>query len=290
MIRLHHIIHPIQSFKSLYSRLSTGIYKRYAERQFLKIPRGQRNSCWCGGALQQFKWHQSYGVCAKCGCYVNRRPPLPEELKRLYSYKVYWHTIQRLKGHPTIEHRSMNDRSDGRVDYWLGLIERYGPSVGQVVEVGCAHGVLLAELKARGYDCIGVEPDELTAEWTRQNMGIDVRPAFFPDVELPKCDLFLAFDVIEHSPVPETFAKGVAQLLNPGGVAIIQTPIDRHDYQPAFGNMFDKVFDDLEHLYIFTTESIHRLSDVAGLLLIAEDRWRLAHEIVVLRKEPFNHG
>ena len=160
-------------------------YRHFAERLFRDIRRDERDRCWCGGELLPFKWHHSYGVCAKCGCYVNRHPPLSEELKRLYSFDLYWHTRQKLKGHPAIEHRPINDRSDGRVGYWLGLIQRYGPSAGQVVEVGCGHGVLLAELKARGYECVGIEPDELTAEWTKQNMGLDVRPGFFPGVELP---------------------------------------------------------------------------------------------------------
>lgn len=255
------------------------------ERQFRNIRRGKVDSCWCGGGLLPFKWHASYKVCTKCGTYVNCRPPLPEELKRLYSFELYWHTRQQLKGFPVIEQRPANDRSDGRVDYWLGLIKRYRPSTGLVVEVGCAHGVLLAELKARGYKCIGVEPDERTAEWARENVGLDVRPGLFPNVDLPKCDLFLGFDVIEHSPVPVAFMNGVAQLLNPGCVAIIQTPIDRYAYQPPFGDMFGLVFDDLEHLYIFTQTSLRRLSETAGLMAIAEDSWRLAHEIVVLRRE-----
>jgi 2-polyprenyl-3-methyl-5-hydroxy-6-metoxy-1,4-benzoquinol methylase len=158
-----------------------------------------------------------------------------------------------------------------------------------VVEVGCGSGVLLVELRTRGYECIGVEPDEQTAEWGRESRGLDVRPGFFPDVDLPKCDLFLAFDVIEHALDPEAFMKEVAQLLNPGSVAIIQTPIDRYGYQPPFKNMFDAVFDDLEHLYIFTTQSIHRLEDTTGFITVAEDSWQLAHEVVVLRKRSQCH-
>lgn len=178
----------------------------------------------------------------------------------------------------------MNDLDDGRVDYWLGLIERHSPSSRSVLEVGCAHGVLLRQLKSRGHECIGVEPDERTAEWVRENMGLDIRAGLFPDIDLPKCDLFLSFDVIEHSPDPIAFMKGAAQLLGPDGVAIFQTPIDRYDYQPPFGKMFDLVFDDLEHLYIFTPRSLRILVEMAGLLTIAEDSWRLAHEIVVLNK------
>ncbi|CDM65081.1 Methyltransferase domain [Pyrinomonas methylaliphatogenes] len=284
-MHLRHFSHPIRSAKSLYRKVSMAVYRCLAERQFRNIRRGQRDRCWCGGELLPFKWHPSYGVCANCGCYVNRRPPLPEELKRLYSFNLYWLTRQRLKGHPTIEHRPENDLSDGRVAYWLGLIERYGPSVGRVVEVGCGHGVLLAELKARGYECVGVEPGEQTAEWTRQNMGIDVRAGFFPEVDLPKCDLFLAFDVIEHSPEPEAFMKGAAQLLNPGGVAIIQTPINRYDYQPPFGERFEAAFDDIEHLFLFTDKAMQELARRSRLQIVSmTERLWLHHEICVFGK------
>jgi len=284
VLKLRHILHPIRSAMSLYRMMNRYVYSYFAKRQFSNIRRGRRDRCWCGGGLVPFKWHPSYGICANCGCYVNWHPPLPEELKRLYSFDLYWRTRQRLKGHPTIEHRPVNDRSDGRVDFWLWLIERYGASAKRVVEVGCGSGVLLAELKSCGYKCIGVEPDEQTAKWVRQNMGLDVRPGIFPHVDLPKCDLFVALDVLEHSPNPEGFMRGAAELLNPGGVAIIQTPIDRYDYEPPFGNMFGKVFDDLEHLFIFSATSISRLVDTLELRPIANDQWCLAHEIVVFQR------
>ena len=292
-LRLRHILHPVRSARTAY-RLCAGFFnekavcavrRRLVRHTFRSIRRSRRDRCWCGGPLQPFKWHKGYGVCACCGCYVSRRPPLPEELKRLYSFELYWHTRQLAKGHPTLESRAVKDRADGRVDYWLGLVQRYGPVPGRVVEVGCAHAVLLAELQSRGYQCVGVEPDEQTCQWAREHMGVDVRAGLFPDCELPKCDLFLAFDVIEHSHCPRTFLQHAALLLNPGGVAIIQTPLDRHDAEPPFNGMFDKVFDDLEHLFVFTRESLQELSDVCGLAIVAEESWRLAHEVVVLKKK-----
>jgi hypothetical protein len=143
MMRLRNVLGPLRAARSFYSRISRSAYRRFAEPTFRKMRRGHRDLCWCGGDLLPFEWHPSYGVCSQCGCYVNRRPPLPEELKRLYSFKLYWHRRQRLKGHPSIEQRPATDRRDGRVDYWLGLIQGYGPSNGRAVEVGCGHGVLL---------------------------------------------------------------------------------------------------------------------------------------------------
>lgn len=285
MNRLIHMVRGIHSGKSLYDGLRKRISSRLAERQFRNIPRSRREHCWCGGGLRASNWHASYGVCTKCGCYVNQHPPLITELSRLYSFDLYWQTRQQLKGHPTIEHRPANDRSDGRVDYWIGLIERYGPPAGQVAEIGCAHGVLLAELKARGYECVGVEPDERTAHWTRENMGVHVHPGFFPDVDLPRVDLLLAFDVLEHSPDPERFIKRGAELLNPDGVAIIQTPIDRYDYEPPFGWRFEAAFDDIEHLFLFTDKSMQKLAHHSGLEIVnMTERLWLHHEICIFRK------
>ncbi len=283
MIRLRHVLHPVRSTQSLYRRAWGYASSRMAARKFRDIRRGQRERCWCGGPLLPFKWHPSYGVCVECGCYVNRRPPAAEELGRLYSFDLYWHTRQQLKGHGTIEQRPGIDRSDGRMEYWLRLIGRYAPSAGRVVEVGCAHGVLLAELKGRGHQCIGLEPDERTAEWTKQNMDLDVRTGFFPGVDLPECDLFLAFDVIEHAYDPLAFLRGVGEVLDLGGVAILQTPIDRYQcFDRPFGSMFEKVFDDLEHQFVFVDKAIQRLTTAAGFRVLAQDQWRVAHEVVVL--------
>ncbi len=285
MIRLRHIRHPIRSARSLYRQTQLRTSRWAVERRYRKIPREHREVCWCGGSLEAFEWHTSYGVCAKCACYVNRRPPTREGLDQLYSFDFYWHSLVRQHGQPVIEERAQNDRTDGRVDYWLGLIKSYGPSSGRVVEVGCAHGVLLAELSARGYDCVGLEPDPRTAQWTRQRTGLDVRAGFFPDESLPTCDLFLALDVIEHSPDPLGFLRAAGNLLNRGGIAIIQTPIDRYEFKPPFGERFADAFKEMEHLFLFTNGAMQKLGDRAGLQVksMSERLW-LHHEICVFVK------
>jgi len=144
--------------------------------------------------------------------------------------------------------------------------------------------VLLTELQARGYSCTGVEISDDVAVWMRDSTGLDIRSGFFPGVELPKCDLFLAFDVLEHSPCPVEFLKNAAAHLSANGVAIIQTAIDRYDYQPPFGVRFD-MFDDLEHLFLFTDQAIRALAKEADLEIVSlnESLW-LGGEACILRK------
>ena len=259
-------------------------FPRLAKAQSLLVARERRDRCWCGGDLLPFEWHPSYGVCAACGTYVNKVPPAPRDLERFYSLGNYWQTRQALKNFPTIGDRAGLYRSDGRLQQWLDLIGKYGPATGQVIEIGCAPGVLLAELSERGYSCTGVEINNDVAEWMRNSTDLDIRSGFFPGVELPRCNLFLAFDVLEHSPCPVEFLKNAAERLLPNGVAIIQTAIDRYVYQPPFGTRFD-MFDDLEHLFLFTDRAMMALAQAAGLEIVSlnETLW-LGGEACILRK------
>lgn len=257
---------------------------RLAKAQSLLVARERRDRCWCGGNLLSFEWHPSYGVCAACGTYVNKVPPAQGGLARFYSLGNYWQTRQALKSLPTIGDRAVRYKLDGRLQLWLDLIGKYGPATGHVIEIGCAPGVLLTELSARGYSCTGVEISNDVAEWMRSSTGLDIRSGFFPGVELPRCNLFLAFDVLEHSPCPVEFLKNAAEQLLPNGVAIIQTAIDRYDYQPPFGSRFD-MFDDLEHLFLFTDQAMTALASEAGLEVVSlnETLW-LGGEACILRK------
>lgn len=290
MIHLRHILHPIRSANSLYHKVRLAIFRQLTEHRFRNIRRNQRNRCWCGGELLPFTWHSSYGVCVACGCYVNRHPPITEELKRFYSFDNYWGAWMRLKGAPTIDHRTENDLKDGRVAYWFSLIQQYGPSSGRVIEVGCGHAVLLRELNRRGYDCIGVEPSEDVSDWIRARTGLQIITGLFPQVDLPECDMFLAFDVLEHVHNPFSFMEKVFDILRPGGIAILQQPTIRaeqgDDIDPPFGNNFERMFDDVEHLWIFTSAGLNRLANLIGFdILDDKARWQQCHEIVVLRRQ-----
>jgi SAM-dependent methyltransferase len=279
------LIHSYRTANSLYRKGMMGLHSLIADGQLRKVRRGKRDSCWCGGSLLPFKWHASYRVCAACGTYVNIVPPITDDLEHLYSLKVFWKTRQRLRGHPTIENRASLYIADGRVDQWLALIKKYGPQKGQVIEVGCAPGVLLHELGKRGYECIGVEISDDVAEWIRSTTHLDVRPGFFPGVDLPPCHLFLAFDVLEHSPSPKDFMQEVHRILLPEGIAIIQTVVDRYDFNPPLGERFADIFDDLEHLFLFTNNAIKALALEAGLEIISlDERIWLAGEVVVFKK------
>jgi SAM-dependent methyltransferase len=278
--------HPFYAADIVFRKLTARHHQRRTAAALASLRRDRVERCWCGGALRELAWHPGYGTCESCGGYVNRRPPATDDLARLYSLDFYWHGRVRTKGQPPIERRPLLDRTDGRVDYWLGLVERYAPGRTRVLEVGCGSGVLLAELSRRGYECIGLEPDPATAALVSERTGVEIRAGLFPLDGLPEVDLFLAFDVLEHARDPEAFLAAAAELLTPGGFAIVQTPIDRYpELSPPFGDGFVHTFDDVEHCYLFTDAGITQLADRVGLAVreLGERLW-MQHEICVLEK------
>jgi SAM-dependent methyltransferase len=278
--------HPLYAADIVFRKLTAGHHQRRTAAAVASLRRDHVERCWCGGALRELAWHARYGTCESCGGYVNRRPPAVEDLALLYSLDFYWHGRVRTKGQPPIERRPLLDRTDGRVDYWLGLVERYAPWATRVLEVGCGSGVLLAELGRRGHECIGVEPDPATAAFVSERTGVEIRAGLFPLDGLPEVDLFLAFDVLEHARDPQAFLTAAAELLSPGGIAIVQTPVDRYpDVQPPFGDGFAHTFDDVEHCYLFTDAGIRLLAERSGLdVRSLDERLWTQHEICVLEK------
>jgi SAM-dependent methyltransferase len=107
-----------------------------------------------------------------------------------------------------------------------------------VLDVGCGWGVNLLALESGGYTAIGLDS-------SRQILGrIDCpnRRLIEADLtqELPKqrvsADAMLVLDVIEHIDDDRAFLRRIAQLLLPGGVAVVSVPA-----RPDLFSEFDRI-------------------------------------------------
>jgi 2-polyprenyl-3-methyl-5-hydroxy-6-metoxy-1,4-benzoquinol methylase len=112
----------------------------------------------------------------------------------------------------------------------LDLIAAHVPE-GRLLDVGCGHGLLLDEARARGYETVGLELSREAARHAREALGLDVR-------ELPleafgegrngdspgSFDAIVLADVIEHLDDPVEAIDRCARLLRSGGVLCVVTP------------------------------------------------------------------
>lgn len=122
---------------------------------------------------------------------------------------------------------------------WLAHARHYVDTVlprfvdadtGRVVEIAANDGYLLQYVKARGIDCLGVEPTASTAAAAREK-GISVVEAFFDEALARRivmaggaADLVIANNVLAHVPDINGFLRGFPTLMKPDGVASFEFP------------------------------------------------------------------
>jgi SAM-dependent methyltransferase len=131
----------------------------------------------------------------------------------------------------------------------------------RVLEVASNDGSLLSSLAARGLAVTGVDPAANLNDVAKAT-GHRVLTGFFPATRPDgSFDAVIAMNVAAHTPQPAAFLRGVAEVLAPGGVALIQT-----SQALMIGNgEFDTIYH--EHYSFFTVASMRRLAERVGLRL-----------------------
>jgi len=148
----------------------------------------------------------------------------------------------------------------------LDLLERLRPLKGtRVLEIGCATGDLLAEMRNRGAVVTGLDVSSWAAETTRRRHGIDVLVGSLDTLDntLAQFDIILALEVIEHVENPKEFLWQLGSHLAPGGYGLISTP----NYRCArrFGSRWVGFQRSFEHLYFLSDDVLSRMAAAADL-------------------------
>jgi SAM-dependent methyltransferase len=147
-----------------------------------------------------------------------------------------------------------------------------------VIEVASNDGYLLQYYRERGIPILGIEPAANLAAMAERERGVPTLVAFFGAelgarlaAEGRRADVVHAHNVFAHVPDPNDFLAGLAQVLKPDGVAVIEVPY--------LGELIRNVeFDTIYHEHF----SYFSLTAIAGLcrrhaLEIAEARLVAIH-------------
>jgi 2-polyprenyl-3-methyl-5-hydroxy-6-metoxy-1,4-benzoquinol methylase len=140
----------------------------------------------------------------------------------------------------------------------------------RALDIGCGVGVLLRDLAERGWKAEGVEWDAATAALAEQVSGCNVKAGDFREVELPKgsYDLIVLHHVLEHLDRPKAALKRIADLLAPGGTAVLIYPNPRSWAARRFGAHWFS-WDAPRHLVIPPPEALADAASESGLRVSA---------------------
>jgi SAM-dependent methyltransferase len=121
------------------------------------------------------------------------------------------------------------DALNGRLSrVYERAIARYVKPGGKTLEAGCGLGQVVLALRARGFDCHGLDFAERTIELLRDRFpdtpfrSGDIRHLPYDDATF---DAYLSFGVIEHFTAgQDIMLKEAARVLRPGGTIVLSVP------------------------------------------------------------------
>lgn len=169
-----------------------------------------------------------------------------------------------------------SDGADPSHDYLLPAVRRILAAHGgrRVFELGCGNGWVAAQLAGDGYDVVGVDPSaDGLARAKRSFPGLALHGgSCYEDLagRYGRFPIVVSLEVVEHVFLPRSFARAVASLLAPGGIAVISTPY--HGYLKnlaiALAGGWDRHFTalwDYGHIKFWSEDTLAALLREKGL-------------------------
>jgi SAM-dependent methyltransferase len=111
-------------------------------------------------------------------------------------------------------------------DRLLRLLNEYAPPPRNLLEIGCATGLLLKAAKKAGYSVSGLEPASGHSDFLPPEVAASVQRRKLEDADFAEAsfDVIVAIQLLEHLIDPAVFALKLRHILKPGGIAYVETP------------------------------------------------------------------
>lgn len=161
--------------------------------------------------------------------------PTPEELEVYYREEFY--------SPKPFNDSSLEVQSEGQEYYntrWDGMYEKCKSLCKDdkfsVFDIGFGWAQALLYFEAKGVEVSGLEPSPEGVAYARSK-GLDVYEAGIDDFSVTKekrFDVVMMLNVLEHLSHPHETLKSIQKnLLNPGGIVVIEVPNEFSDFQTA---------------------------------------------------------
>lgn len=213
--------------------------------------------------------------CQRCG--LMRTDPRPTAATIGAYYPDDYGPYQSSKvASPRIKPRRWHHRVKGTLARWLSRDARRLPPLepGHLLEVGCASGAYLQELKSKGWTVEGIEYAETAAEAAR-DAGLSVQTGSVESAHAPARtpDVIAAWMVLEHLHEPVDALRRMRAWVQPDGWLVGVVPDASAFDRRWFGNHWHGLHLP-NHLYHYDPASLRQILQRGG--------WNLVH----LRWQP----
>lgn len=142
----------------------------------------------------------------------------PEEVKRIYSDDYFFKG-----GTGYNDYTLQKEILIKRGEYYARKIEKK-VSPGTLLDIGAAAGFILKGFENRGWNGLGIEPNESMKEYGVKNLGVNIQTGTIEEFDIKRqFDLITIIQVKAHIFDLHKAMKKIKDLLKPGGYLLIET-------------------------------------------------------------------
>jgi SAM-dependent methyltransferase len=205
-------------------------------------------------------------TCLDCGLVYQNPQPLPSGLPARYGQSYFEYERRN-------EDNFFRLMELGLKDVGFAALADGLPRPRRALDVGCATGMLLAGLRAGGWEVQGLDLCRQSARFAREERGVPVFVGTLEQARFPDSSFHLVHfsHLIEHLPDPAGFLREVRRILHPQGYAVVVTPnIDGLQARLFRGRWRSAIAD---HLCLFSRRTLRRLLAGSGFRVLKTQTW-----------------
>ncbi|MDB5720027.1 MAG: hypothetical protein JWP15_645 [Alphaproteobacteria bacterium] len=109
----------------------------------------------------------------------------------------------------------------------LAWMQAFVPAGATLLDFGCANGAFMKAAASLGFAVRGVEQNPSSIAFAREQSGLDVCSLDQLLAGEARFDIVHVADVLSHLPRPAELLRALERLLAPGGVLVVEGPLER---------------------------------------------------------------
>lgn len=226
--------------------------------------------------------------CGKCSLRFTQDVPDEESIGKYYQSSNYISHSNTSKGlvnklYQRVRNYTLNQKAN--------LIIRHTVKQGRILDLGAGIGAFLKVMKAKGWDTVGIEPDEGARKQAQTLFHLHLNEAseFY---ELPdhSFDAITLWHVLEHVHQLHSYIEKLKSLLKPSGKIFIAVP-NYESKDHSIYKLFWAAYDVPRHLYHFTPKAMDVLVKQHGMKITSKKpMWFDSFYISLLSSQYKNGG